>query len=205
MKKIVGLDIGVSSIGWSFVLESEIETDEETEDVIELGSRIIPLSKEDTDEFSKGQAITKHKARTQKRTARKTNNRYKLRKHKLGEVLRNQDIKINPELFNLTAHQLYALRVRAIYEPVTLSELVRLWYQFNQKRGYLLPWLVNPLRPVARSPDQPSGNSNVPSKLMSEYQIVMIYSDIKICSSACCHTMVRWGHRPRKRNCGSLL
>jgi CRISPR-associated endonuclease Csn1 len=136
MKKIVGLDIGVSSIGWSYVLESEIETDEETEDVVELGSRIIPLSKEDSDEFSKGQAITKHKARTQKRTARKTNNRYKLRKHKLGEVLKNQDITINPELFGLTARELYALRVRAIHEPITLSELARLWYQFNQKRGY---------------------------------------------------------------------
>jgi CRISPR-associated endonuclease Csn1 len=136
MKKIVGLDIGVSSIGWSYVLESEIETDEETEDVVELGSRIIPLSKEDTDEFSKGQAITKHKARTQKRTARKTNNRYKLRKHKLGEVLKNQGITINPELFGLTARELYTLRVRAIHEPITLAELARLWYQFNQKRGY---------------------------------------------------------------------
>ena len=136
MKKIVGLDIGVSSIGWSYLLESEIETEEETEDVIALGSRIIPLSKEDTDEFSKGQSITKHKARTQKRTARKTNNRYKLRKHKLGGVLNNQGITINPELFGLTAYELYTLRVRAVHEPITLSELARLWYQFNQKRGY---------------------------------------------------------------------
>ncbi|MDZ7897037.1 MAG: type II CRISPR RNA-guided endonuclease Cas9 [Arcicella sp.] len=136
MKRIVGLDIGVSSIGWSYLLESEIETDEETEDVFALGSRIIPLSQKDTDEFSKGDSITKHKARTQKRTARKTNNRYKLRKHKLSEVLNNQEIIINPELFDLTAHELYALRVRAIHEPVTLSELARLWYQFNQKRGY---------------------------------------------------------------------
>jgi CRISPR-associated endonuclease Csn1 len=136
MKKIVGLDIGVSSIGWSYLLESEIETDEETEDVLELGSRIIPLSKDDTDQFSTGQSITKHKERTQKRTARKTNNRYKLRKHQLGEVLKNQEITINPELFNLTAYELYALRVRAIHEPVTLAELARLWCQFNQKRGY---------------------------------------------------------------------
>jgi Metallo-peptidase family M12B Reprolysin-like len=30
---------------------------------------------------------------------------------------------------------------------------------------YLLPWLVNSRRPVARSPDQPSGGSNVPSRL----------------------------------------
>ncbi len=136
MKKIVGLDIGVSSIGWSYLLESEIETDEETEEVIELGSRIIHLSKDDTDQFSTGQSVTKHKERTQKRTARKTNNRYKLRKHQLGEVLKNQGIIINLELFNLTAHELYALRVRAIHEPVTLAELARLWYQFNQKRGY---------------------------------------------------------------------
>ena len=136
MKKIVGLDIGVSSIGWSYLLESEIETEEETEDVIELGSRIIPLSKDDTDQFSTGQSITKHKERTQKRTARKTNNRYKLRKHKLGEVLKNQEIIINPELFDLTAYELYALRVRAIHEPITLAELARLWYQSNQKRGY---------------------------------------------------------------------
>ena len=136
MKKIVGLDIGVSSIGWSYLLESEIETDEETEDVIELGSRIIPLSKDDFDQFSTGQSITKHKERTQKRTARKTNNRYKLRKHKLGEILKIQGITTNPDLFNLTAIELYTLRVRATENAVTLSELSRIWYQFNQKRGY---------------------------------------------------------------------
>jgi hypothetical protein len=61
-------------------------------------------------------------------------------------------------------------------------------YQFR-----LLPWLVNPLRPVARSPDQPSGDSNVSSRLMSEYQIVMINSGAKICSSDGCRTMVRTG------------
>jgi RHS repeat-associated protein len=53
---------------------------------------------------------------------------------------------------------------------------------------------------VARSPDQPSGDSNVPSRLMSDYQIVINYSDTKICSSDGCRTMVRWGHRPRKKN-----
>jgi RHS repeat-associated protein len=58
-----------------------------------------------------------------------------------------------------------------------------------------LPWLVNPLRSVAWSPDQPSGDSHVPSRLMSDYQIVIINSGTKICSSAGCRTMVWWRHQ----------
>jgi len=137
MKKILGLDIGVSSIGWAFIHE-ETETDHEEfePDFIEMGSRIIPLTDNDRNQFSQGLSITKNKERTQKRTARKTNNRYKLRKHQLTEVLKTQGIELNPELFNLTASELYSLRVRALHEPVTLSELARIWYQFNQKRGY---------------------------------------------------------------------
>ncbi|MCU0471636.1 MAG: hypothetical protein MUF58_23945, partial [Arcicella sp.] len=136
MKKIVGLDIGVSSIGWSFITESEKETNEEGEDIVKLGCRIIPLSKDDSDQFLTGQSITKHKDRTQGRTARKTNNRYKLRKHKLKNIIVEKGIIIDNELFNLSAKELYALRVRAVYESISLPELARLWYLFNQKRGY---------------------------------------------------------------------
>jgi CRISPR-associated endonuclease Csn1 len=134
MKKILGLDIGVSSVGWAFIHETEF--DHEESDFTELGSRIIPLTREDFDQFSKGQSITKHKDRTQKRTARKTNNRYKLRKSHLYKELKNHGIEIPKELFDLTASELYALRERALFEKISQEELARIWFHLNQKRGY---------------------------------------------------------------------
>ena len=134
MKKILGLDIGVSSVGWAFIHETESENEEA--DFTEIGSRIIPLTNNDRDQFSQGLSITKHKDRTQKRTARKTNNRYKLRKYQLNEELKKHEIEIPKELFALTASQLYALRERALFEEIDRFELARIWFHLNQKRGY---------------------------------------------------------------------
>ena len=66
MKKILGLDLGVGSIGWSL-----IQADDEGSplSILGMGSRIVPLSPDDTNEFSSGNAISKNQKRTQKRTA----------------------------------------------------------------------------------------------------------------------------------------
>ncbi len=61
MKKILGLDLGVTSIGWALIKE---ENDKPTE-IIGMGVRVIPLEKDDSDEFTRGNAISKNRERTQ--------------------------------------------------------------------------------------------------------------------------------------------
>ena len=54
-KKILGLDLGVGSIGWALI---EME-DDKASSILGMGSRIVPLTTDDSTQFSKGQAITK--------------------------------------------------------------------------------------------------------------------------------------------------
>ncbi len=79
MKKILGLDIGTNSIGWALV-------DKDEKKIIGLGSRIIPMGT-DKQDYEKGVGITKNADRRKKRTIRKMNKRYKLRRNKLLYIL----------------------------------------------------------------------------------------------------------------------
>ena len=83
-KHILGLDLGVGSIGWALI-ETE---DEQPKQIIGMGSRIVPITKDDSDQFSKGQAISKNAERTARRTTRKGYDRYQLRRALLTQVLR---------------------------------------------------------------------------------------------------------------------
>ena len=56
MKKIVGLDLGTASIGWAAINKAEKEG--EVSEILACGSRIVPLSTEEKDNFEKGKAIT---------------------------------------------------------------------------------------------------------------------------------------------------
>ncbi len=94
MKKVLGLDLGVGSIGWALI---KTENDEPQE-IVAMGSRVVPLTKDDSDQFSKGQAITKNAERTALRTARKGLDRYQLRRNMLTQVLRENGML--PEFIN---------------------------------------------------------------------------------------------------------
>jgi len=48
MSKILGLDLGVSSIGWAVIEEKDKKNS-----ILGMGVRIIPLSTDDADEFTK--------------------------------------------------------------------------------------------------------------------------------------------------------
>lgn len=131
VKKILGLDLGTSSIGWAV-----IETDEkERHQILDMGVRIIPLSVDDAKEFNSGNAITKNQKRTQKRTQRKGYDRYQLRRKNLTETLLAKDM-FDATLFKLKPLELWGLRAKAVTEKVELKELGRILYHLNQKRGY---------------------------------------------------------------------
>ncbi len=154
-KKILGLDLGTNSIGWA-IIDQDIENQKGK--ILGMGSRIIPMGQE-LNKFEQGQAQTKNANRRISRGARKLNKRYKQRRNKLIYVL--QKVGMLPEQIKLTepfknplkldrvsilpiikkqkqytAIDLIELRVKALTEPVSLEDLGRIIYLFNQLRGY---------------------------------------------------------------------
>ncbi|MEJ0103487.1 MAG: hypothetical protein WDO19_13440 [Bacteroidota bacterium] len=96
MKKILGLDLGTTSIGWAFVKESD---DISIPSVIErIGVRIIQYdnfskvdksgkvseSKNPEGDFAAGRGLSPNADRTQKRGARRNLQRYKQRRCKFN-------------------------------------------------------------------------------------------------------------------------
>lgn len=130
MKKILGLDLGVTSIGWALVKE-----DENNKEILGMGSRIIPLNADDKDEFSSGNKISKNQKRTTKRTQRKGYDRYQMRRKNLTSVLLENKM-FNEILFKLKPIELWGLRAKAVNENISLTEFGRVLYHLNQKRGY---------------------------------------------------------------------
>lgn len=132
MKKILGLDLGSSSIGWAIINEGDAEQNI----IVDMGCRIIPLSTDDATQFSKGQTITKNADRTQKRTQRKGYDRYQLRRYHLMQILRKCGMMYDESLVALKPLELWGMRARAAQEQVSLQELGRVLFHLNQKRGY---------------------------------------------------------------------
>ena len=78
MKKILGLDLGTTSIGWAFVKEAENE--KEKSSIVKLGVRVIPISTDEENDFQKGKATSINADRTLKRGARRNLDRFQLRR-----------------------------------------------------------------------------------------------------------------------------
>lgn len=131
-RKILGLDLGVGSVGWALI-ETE---DDQPKSILAMGSRIVPLSSDDSTKFQKGQAITKNAERTQKRTMRKGLNRYQIRRALLTDLLRRNGML--PEYMNENVIDLWQLRSDAATEgkQLSLPQIGRVLYHINQKRGY---------------------------------------------------------------------
>ncbi|MDB5277307.1 MAG: CRISPR-associated protein Csn1 family [Ferruginibacter sp.] len=150
-KTVLGLDLGTNSIGWALI-------DKENHEILGMGSRIIPMGAE-LSKFERGQAQTKNAVRRLARGARKLNKRYKQRRNKLIYALEQlnmlpEQIKLiqpfdNPNRIDrvcikpikkdqkqLTAFDLIELRVKALNEKISLQELGRVIYLYNQLRGY---------------------------------------------------------------------
>lgn len=134
MTKILGLDLGVSSIGWALVDINK--SNSQNNKILGLGSRIIPLSADEKDAFEKGLAQTKNKDRTLKRSARRNHFRYKLRREFLRDKLNQCGMLPDASYFKLTSIELYGLRSKAINEKISLQELGRVLLHINQKRGF---------------------------------------------------------------------
>jgi CRISPR-associated endonuclease Csn1 len=138
MKKILGLDLGTSSIGWALVNEAEHETEKST--IIRLGVRVNPLTIDELSNFERGKSITTTADRTLKRSMRRNLQRYKLRREALIEILKEnkfiEDGAIRSECGNRSTFETYRLRAKAVKEEISLEQLARVLLMINKKRGY---------------------------------------------------------------------
>ncbi|MDP1764931.1 MAG: HNH endonuclease domain-containing protein [Sediminibacterium sp.] len=84
MKKILGLDIGTNSIGWALI---EQNTEEIKGNIIDAGSRIIPMSQDIIGDFEKGNKVSQTAQRTTFRSIRRLRERHLLRRERLLRIL----------------------------------------------------------------------------------------------------------------------
>ncbi|NQX97597.1 MAG: type II CRISPR RNA-guided endonuclease Cas9, partial [Flavobacteriales bacterium] len=149
MKKILGLDLGTTSIGWALV--NETENSKEASSIIKTGVRIIQMdnfvststgkeSKDPLKDFISGNGISPNAGRTLKRGARRSLQRYKLRRIELIKLLKEHNLitgnSILVEEGKDSTHSLWDLRAKAALEKVGLSDFARILLAINKKRGY---------------------------------------------------------------------
>ncbi|MDR0507961.1 MAG: type II CRISPR RNA-guided endonuclease Cas9, partial [Dysgonamonadaceae bacterium] len=150
MKKILGIDLGTNSIGWALVNEATEENEKSS--IVKLGARIInydnfvstetgkEIKGDPADYFRGGKGVSPCAGRTQKRTARRNLQRYKLRRENLIEILKENgfitDETILSENGNRTTFETYRLRAKAANEEISLEEFARVLLMINKKRGY---------------------------------------------------------------------
>ncbi|MBP3597589.1 MAG: type II CRISPR RNA-guided endonuclease Cas9 [Clostridia bacterium] len=128
----IGLDIGITSVGWS-VIENDINGNPVR--IIDLGSRIFDAAEKPKD----GSPLAK-----ERRDARSLRRRLRRKKHRVERtkrLLERYNIITKKEIENMyenTNYQynVYELRVQGLEEKLTNKELARVLISFVKKRGY---------------------------------------------------------------------
>jgi CRISPR-associated endonuclease Csn1 len=138
MRKVLGLDLGTTSIGWALVNEAENEN--EVSSIIRAGVRVNPLTVDEQQNFEKGKPITTNAERTLKRGARRGLQRYKLRRKFLKKVLAENGLIGENFIFSEegtnSTFQILGLRAKAANEKIALEDFARVLFNINKKRGY---------------------------------------------------------------------
>lgn len=135
-KHVLGLDLGVGSIGWCLIA---LDAQGDPAEILGMGSRVVPLNNAtDAADFSIGKAFTANQERTARRTMRRGFARYQLRRYRLRRELEKVGMLPDAALIQLPLLELWELRERAAAagERLTLPELGRVLCHINQKRGY---------------------------------------------------------------------
>lgn len=138
MKKILGLDLGTTSIGWAVI--NEAENEQEQSGIVRSGVRVVPLSVDEQTDFEKGNPLSTNAERTLKRGMRRNLARYKDRRAHLHDLLNkggmiNEDTSL-AETGKGSTHSLWALRADAASKRIGLEEFARVLLTINKKRGY---------------------------------------------------------------------
>lgn len=136
--KILGLDLGIGSIGWCLI---EVDEHRKPIKILGIGCRIINFSSDEINYFERGKGKTVCSKRTDMRTSRKCNWRYKMRRSLLKATLSALgmfDKDSFEQLNNMSPLQLWQLRADAATcnKRLSLPQLGRVLLHLNQKRGY---------------------------------------------------------------------
>lgn len=138
MKKILGLDLGTTSIGWALINEAENEGEQAS--IVRTGVRVVPLTVDEQTDFEKGRPLSTNADRTLKRGMRRNLDRYQDRRSHLLYLLREHGLITEATALTETGkdstHSLWALRADAATKPIGLVEFARVLLAINKKRGY---------------------------------------------------------------------
>lgn len=126
MAYVLGLDMGVSSIGWSLIDDSNYQIITSGSRIFQAGVNVQPTGQEES--------------KNVKRRASRQIRRQIFRKHQRRDLL----LKVFQSLGWLPTHDLdenwkdnpYLLRQKALYEPLTMAELSRVFYHLSKRRGF---------------------------------------------------------------------
>jgi len=134
MKKILGLDIGVNSVGYALI---ENDNEGKSLNIIKTGVRIVNEDPDFHGNFYQGNSASKNEARRTKRMIRRGNQRFKARRDALYRNLRKNSMFPSDQLLNrVDEATLYRLRSMAVSERISLDEIGRVFIHLNQRRGY---------------------------------------------------------------------
>jgi CRISPR-associated endonuclease Csn1 len=138
VKKILGLDLGTTSIDWALVTEAE--NDNEKSSIIKIGVPLNPLTVDEQQNFKKGKSITTNANRTLKRSIRRILQRYKLRREILIEILKEYKFILKEtnlsENGNFSTFETHRLRAKATSEKISLEQFAIVLLMINKMRGY---------------------------------------------------------------------
>lgn len=130
MKKILGLDLGTNSIGWSLITQ---DVENKTGKIDAIGSRIIPMSQEILGEFDKGNSVSQTAARTNFRGIRRLRERNLLRRERMHLVLNL--LGFLPEHFAETLDR-YGKFDKNAEPKLTYKEIEKNKFEFIFKKAY---------------------------------------------------------------------
>ncbi|MFC0426396.1 type II CRISPR RNA-guided endonuclease Cas9 [Chryseobacterium scophthalmum] len=137
MKNILGLDLGVTSIGFAHILEGK---NPEQSSIKKIGVRVNPLTTDEQTNFEKGKPVSVNADRTLKRGARRNLDRYQDRRKNLIDALLKANIITNETILaengKDTTHSTYLIRAKSAVEKIEKEELARVFLAINKKRGY---------------------------------------------------------------------
>ena len=126
----IGLDVGITSVGWSAVA---LDPSEKPCGIINMGSRIFDAAEHPITGASL--ALPRREARSMRRRLR----RHRHRNERIRNLLINKEIVSREKLSSLfegNLEDIYALRVRALDELVSSEEMARILIHISQRRGF---------------------------------------------------------------------
>lgn len=137
-KSVLGLDLGITSIGWAYVTEAENETEQSS--INAIGVRVNPITTDERTDFESGKPVNVNAQRTLKRGMRRSLDRYQLRRTHLIDILRVNHLIAPDSLLaedgKNTTHSTWRLRAMAAREQIPMEAFVRVLLGINKKRGY---------------------------------------------------------------------